>query len=74
MPDTGVILFTIQIHSDPLNVLVSQPELADALLREIEALPDDMRLYKPRYGAVAEEWLRRTIAADGAGAQTADRR
>ena len=67
MPDTGVILFTIKIHSDPLSVLADQPVLADALLREIEALPDDMRLYKsfPRYGAVAEAWLRQVLEAAG---------
>lgn len=66
LPRTGDVLFTIRIHTHPLQHLTRRPERAAHLAAAIRALPPDMQRYKslPPFLDAALAWLDRVVAGE----------
>ena len=59
LPQTGGILFTIRIHTNPLSEIAAESGRAARLLTALRTMPDGMRGYKsmPVFGAAVERYL-----------------
>lgn len=59
LPQTGGILFTIRIHTNPLSEVAAEPDRAARMLNALRTMPDGMRGYKsmPVFGAAVERYL-----------------
>jgi dimethylamine monooxygenase subunit A len=65
LPNSGDVLFTIRTYIRPLSILESIPSLATNLMRALDQIPSEMRVYKsqPPFRAALMSYLKRITAA-----------